>query len=289
MSTRAPSLKKTLKNKVRSILRKSRRATVRAFFSYEPKELVSALRTLGIAPGDSVMLHSAFEDHHGFRGSMDTLLDTFIETVGPDGNLLMVSLPYRTSTLEYLTKLKQFDVRKTPSAMGLVSEFYRRRKDVLRSLHPSHPVLVRGPRAEWFIEGHETSLYPCGPASPFGKLAEARGKVAFFNVSFAYFTFFHHLEHLVQDRLPFPLYHDPPFEVPVIDRNGERHMVKTLAYSQQALRRRRFEVLENWLWTHGVIRKGRIGASSLLLVRIEDVLKAVDDMTRQGVLFYELD
>jgi aminoglycoside 3-N-acetyltransferase len=286
--TPTTSIKKRLKNKFRSIYRKSRRLTVRAFFSYEPTDLSRALRTLGVRSGDSVMLHSAFEEHHGFRGTVETLIDAFIDAVGADGNLLMVSLPYRSSALEYLTNLKQFDVRKTPSAMGLVSEFFRRRRGVLRSVHPTHPVLAWGPRASWFVEGHETCTSPCGPGTPFAKLREAGGKVAFFNVPFAYFTFFHHLEHVVQPHLPFRLYHDPPFDVQVVDRDGKRISVRTLAFSRETLRRRRFEVLEAWLWKQGVIRKGRVGASSLLLVELDQVMQAVEDMTRQGIFFYDI-
>jgi len=282
------SLKKALKNKIRAIYRKSRRATVRTFFSYEPSALIRGLHELGIQSGDNVMFHSAFEEHHGFRGSIETLIDTLIESVGPDGNLLMVSLPYRSSALQYLEGLKKFDVRKTPSAMGLVSEYFRRRSNVLRSAHPSHPVLACGPRAAWFVEGHETCATPCGPGTPFAKLREAGGKVGFFNVSFAYFTFFHHLENVLQPHLPFQLYHDPPFDVPVVDRNGKEIRVRTLAFSRETLRRRRFEVLEAWLWKHGIIRRGRIGASSLLLVDLDDVMSAVDDMIRQGVFFYDM-
>jgi aminoglycoside 3-N-acetyltransferase len=249
---------------------------------------VRALRALGIRAGDSVMFHSAFEEHHGFRGSLETLIDTLIESVGPEGNLLMVSLPYRTSALEYLGNLKKFDVRKTPSAMGLVSEFFRRRNGVLRSAQPSHPVLAHGPKAAWFVEGHEACTFPCGPGTPFAKLREIGGKVAFFNVSFAYFTFFHHLEHVMQSSLPFQLYHDPPFDVPVIDREGKQILVPTLAFSRETLRRRRFDVLEAWLWKTGVIRRSRVGASSLLLVDLKDVMDSVEEMTRRGILFYDL-
>jgi len=172
--------------------------------------------------------------------------------------------------------------------MGLVSEFFRRRADVLRSVHPSHPVLASGPRAPWLVSGHENALYPCGPGTPFAKLREIHGKVAFFNVSFAYFTFFHHLEHVVQPHLPFALYHDPPFDVPTIDRDGNALSVRTLAFSRETLRRRRFEVLEAWLWKEGVIRKARIGASSLLLVELDDVMRSLESMIEQRTFFYDL-
>ena len=246
-----------------------------------------ALRAVGIQPGDSVMLHSAFELHHGFRGTSQDAIDAFLGTLGPQGNLLMVSLPYRSSSLDYVSKLKVFDVRRTPSAMGLVSEFFRRRQGVVRSAHPTHPVLAYGPRAEWFVEGHEQCLYPCGPGTPFDKLLQSGGKVAFFNVPFVYFTFFHYLEHLVSANLDFPLYAEPPFDVQVIDRNGGRLVVRTHVFSSEAIRRRRFEVLEDMLRAKGLIRRVRVGASVLLLVDLGEVVIAVKEMTAQGVYFYD--
>ena len=105
---------KHFKNKLRAAYRVVERLTVKLFFSYGTKELVCGLRTLGIASGDNVMLHSAFEQRRGFRGSIDELIGVFLEAVGPQGNLLMVSMPYRSSSLEYLSKRKAFDVGKAP-------------------------------------------------------------------------------------------------------------------------------------------------------------------------------
>ena len=83
---------RTVKNKLRSLHRKARRSVVRSFLSYDSDELVKALRRLGISPGDSIMLHSAFEPHHGFRGSLEAAIDAFLEAIGPDGN---ASVPWR--------------------------------------------------------------------------------------------------------------------------------------------------------------------------------------------------
>jgi aminoglycoside 3-N-acetyltransferase len=285
---RGDQLVRTAKNKLRSVHRKARRGVVRLFLSYGSDELVEALHKAGVEPGDSIMLHSAFEPHHGFRGSVEEAIDAFLEALGPQGNLLMVSLPYRTSSLDYLSKLKCFDVRKTPSAMGLVSEFFRRRDGVLRSAHPTHPILASGSRSEWFIEGHEQCLYPCGPGTPFEKLLQVGGKAVFFNVPFAYFTFFHYLEHHVSANLNFPLYHEPPFDVPVINGRGEKILVRTTVFTNQVIQRRRFEVLEGWLWRQQVIRKTRVGASTLLTADLKDVVRAVDEMTKRGVFFYDM-
>jgi aminoglycoside 3-N-acetyltransferase len=261
---------------------------VNAVLSYDTERLRETLRSLGVQTGDSVMLHSAFGRDHGFRGSIEQLTDAFIDVVGPEGHLLMVSLPYRSSSLEYLRNLKHFDVRNTPSMMGLVSEFFRRRGDVLRSAHPTHPVLVRGPRAEWFVADHPDCLYPCGPGSPFDKLAQVDGKVVFFNVPFDTFTFFHHLEHLVSPQLPFRLYADEPFRVPIIDGNGEQRIVTTYVFSLDAISRRRFAVLEAALRQRGSIQQRRIGNSRIQSIRVRDAIDCAMEMSRDHTYFYDM-
>jgi len=267
----------------------ARRIAVRTFRSYEAADLLRAIRSLGVAPGDAVMLHSAFEPHHGFRGSVNDLINVFLQAVGPSGHLLMVSLPYRSSSLAYLQSGKRFDVRRTPSMMGMVSEIFRRRAGVLRSLHPTHPILVFGPQAKQFVAAHPLCRYPCGPGTPFDELARADGKVLFFNAEFGTMTFFHWLEHMVHQQLPFALYTDEPFEVPVIDADGNSRTVTTYAFTLDAIRRRRFERFEQAMHERGAIRSRRVGNSRLLAVDLKDAIACTQDMLRAGRLFYDID
>jgi aminoglycoside 3-N-acetyltransferase len=269
-------------------LLEARRLYVRAFRSYDHEQLMNCLRSLGVRRGDSVMLHSAFGAQYGFQGTIEELTDAFLDAVGPEGTLLMVSLPYRTSSLEYLSRVKYFDVRKTPSMMGLVSEYFRHRAGVRRSLHPTHPVLAFGARAEWFIAGHEKCEYPCGPGTPFDKLEQVDGKVVFFNVEFATFTFFHYLEHRVSPEMPFSLYTEQPFTVPVFDSGGESTTVTTFVFSLEAIRRRRFAILEDELRHRGLIHARRIGNTRLELIRVRDAVECAHDMCRKGQYFYDL-
>lgn len=261
---------------------------VRAFLSYDDKALLSALRGLGVASGDAVMLHSAFNRTHGFRGSIEQLTKVFTDAVGAEGHLLMVSLPYRSSSFAYVSKIKSFDVRKTPSMMGMVSEIFRRRPEVLRSLHPTHPVLVRGRRAREFIDGHSDCRHPCGPGSPFDKLAAEDGRVVFFNVAFDTYTFFHYLEHMVSPRLPFALYTEAAFDVPVVDQAGQPRIVTTHVFSPEAIRRRRFDLFEAALRRHGLIREVRLGASRIQSVRVRDTIACVGEMASRGEFFYDI-
>jgi aminoglycoside 3-N-acetyltransferase len=261
---------------------------VRSFRSYDAARLQLALRELGIRAGDAVMLHSSFSAQHGFKGSIDDLTRAWLDAVGPGGHLLMVSLPYRTSSYQYLGKLKQFDVQKTPSMMGMVSELFRRRAGVVRSLNPAHPILAFGPRAEAFIAGHEDCVHSCGPGTPFDRLVEADGVVAFFNAEFGTLTFFHYLEHMVHKALPVRLYTETPFVSRVVDRQGEARTVTTYPFSPEIIPRRRFEVLEDTLRERGLVKTVRLGNTTLEAVRVREVVDCVREMASRGVYFYDL-
>lgn len=276
------------KNRVRGVFERLKVRWVKQFRSYGTEELVANLRALGVRPGDTIMLHSAFRQANGFQGSPVSVADAFLEAVAPEGNLLMVSLPTTGASHRYLQRLRLFDVRKTPSRMGLVSEFFRRRPGVRRSLHPSHPMLVFGPEAAWIVEGHEECLYPCGPGSPFDKALELDAKVVFFDTTLDKMTFFHWLEHRVQDRVALPLYLPEPFEVPVVDADGQNQMVKTYAFSPEIIELRRDSVLHREMWAAGIVRSRRVGNTRILLTSLKEVVACVDDMASRGVFFYDL-
>lgn len=258
------------------------------FRSYGCAELLQALRALGVQPGDTVMLHSAWSREHGFRGSVGELVDTFVEAVGPAGHLLMVTLPYRNAALDWLESGRRFDVRKTPSMMGMVSEVFRRREGVQRSLHPTHPIAVLGPDARRFIAAHPNCVHPCGPGTPFEEVLKADGRVVFLNVPIDTFTFFHYLEHLVHETLPFPLYTDTVYEAPVVDAEGRADTVRTHAFAREAIRRRRPERLYDALFAKGLVAERRVGATRLLAVKVRDAVAVTRELQRAGRLFYEL-
>ncbi len=280
-------LNSSQKTKLKALYLATKRLFIKRFLSYGSRELESLLHDLGVTSGDTVMLHSSFA-LSGFRGSPKELSDVFLRSVGPNGNLLMVSLPYSSSTYEYLQKKKTFDVRKTPSHMGMISESFRRREGVLRSFHPTHPVLAFGPKAEWIIADHDKCLYPCGPGSPFEKFSQLGGKVVFFNVPFSTITLFHYMEHLVERTLPFPLYLSEAFEVPSIDSTGKISMIKTRVFSPEAVRRRRPLILMEELDKQHLVRRKRMGNSRVMCVAALEAIACTEQMARAGKLFYDV-
>ena len=198
----------------------------------------------------------------------------------------MVSTPYFCSTSDYLQKDPVFNVRKTPSRMGIISEIFRRKKGVLRSLHPTHPVLAYGKDAAWIVEGHEECVFPCGKNTPFDKFRSLNGKILFFDVPFRTFTFLHYLEDMIKDSLPFPVYTEEPFTVRVIDYNGKEFDVKTYAFSDTAVQTRKPEILKKNFLKENLLIKKRIGKTKLMIVSAEDAVLCAQKMMKNNIYFF---
>jgi aminoglycoside 3-N-acetyltransferase len=284
-STLARYLDGPRKRAIKTKLHKVRHRLVRALRSYDSRQLVAELRRMGIADTDTLFVHSNFEPLSGFTGTPMDVVNALAGFVGERGNLLMVSIPFRGSAYDYLAQGKTFDVRKTLSMMGLITEMFRRRPGTVRSLHPTHPVLAAGRDAERLVADHEACRYPCGPGSPFEKFLALGGKILFFDVGFGSITFFHYVEHQLAADLPFPVYEERVFDAPVVDYAGQKRTVQTQAYSKGFPRSA--EKLEAEMLRQGKIARGRVGNSRLLLVTAADVVACQTAMVKSGNLPYE--
>jgi len=279
----------SVKNKslIRKIYFRINRIITNSFFSYDKDQLKNALLQMGIKEGDTIFLHSAFSYFNGFKGNPQDVINCLVEILGKDGNLLMVSMSYICSSYEYLIKNPLFDVRKTPSKMGIISEIFRRKKGVLRSLHSTHPVLAYGKDAEWLVEGHEKCLIPCGKDSPFDKFRSLKGKVLHFDVPFhGGFTFIHYLEDIIKEKLPFPLYTEEPISARMVDNDGKEIEIKTYVFSKRAVETRRVAAFGDHLSKHRVLKYKKIGKTRLLLISAEDAVLCTEKMMADNIVFF---
>ena len=277
----------TVKQKLslKSKYNKIRISVINTFLSYDSDMLKNKLREIGIEETDTLLVHSNFNPDSGFRGSPLDIVNALIDIVGTKGNLLMVSIPFRGSSYDYLIKYKPFHIRKTISMMGLVTEMFRRKEGVLRSLHPTHPVLACGKDSEWLIAGHEKCLYPCGVGSPFDKFRQLKGKILFFDVGFGAITFFHYVEDITKDMVPFPVYCEKPFNVKVYDKDNKEHSIETYAFNKNITRNA--YKLEREMARGNKIKVGKIGNSGLILVNAEDVVTCQTTMIKSKNFPYD--
>ena len=133
-----------------------------------------------------LMLHSSFDGLLPmYKGTARELVSALIELCGPKRTLVMPAFvmggrTYNTS--EYF-RTRPFDVRRTPSEMGLVAEIFRRTPQVLRSLHPTCSVCALGPLSGELTTGHHVSESGMSPDSPFGLMTRRHTAILGMGVS----------------------------------------------------------------------------------------------------------
>jgi aminoglycoside 3-N-acetyltransferase len=274
---------------LRSRLGALRRAYHERFHAYDAAQLRTRLAEAGIREGDVVLLHSSFRAMNGFRGKPQDVIGAVQEAIGPAGTLVMTSLAYTTSTKSYLESNPTFDVRRTPSQMGIVTEIFRRQRGVVRSLSATHPVLARGPDAARLVADHDRCVYPCGPGSPFERMLESDARMIYFDLPFIGFTFVHYIEHCLRDRLPFPLYEPVPMRTRVIDYEGQLREPECYVFTREASERRSVEVITGRMRRDGTAYWKRIGNTELVVAKMSDALATGLRLADAGQLPFDLE
>ncbi len=131
------------------------------------------LEALGVEPGDTLLVHASLRSIGKIPDAAETLVQGLLNALGNEGTLLMPALSYLTVTAEQPV----FDVSETPSCVGALPEYFRKREGTMRSLHPTHSVCGVGKYAAEILRVHIEDSSPCGAHSPFAKLAEYNGKI----------------------------------------------------------------------------------------------------------------
>jgi len=133
------------------------------------KDIKTGLRALGLKKGDNVGVHSSLSSFGFVERGADAVIDALLEVVGDEGTIVMPT--YSTNRIEvertpeeivmgvtWKFKILPFDPKEIPCWTGIIPETFRKRKDALRSLHPTHSIAVIGAKAKEIAEaGKELS------------------------------------------------------------------------------------------------------------------------------------
>jgi len=261
-------------------------AWIERFHAFSENELLAALRRLGVMPGDVLMVHASYAQFAGFRGNVGTAIRTLQGAVTEDGALLMPTLPFSGSAIEFVSSVPVTDLRRIPSHMGLLSDLFRRMPNATRSIHPTHPVAGWGRRAVTLLSEHAAATSPCGVHSPYHKLLEADGKILLAGVSIAALTFYHCIEELLEEQLPVQPFTARTYELRTLDAQGVLHLTRTRLYDPTVSTRRFGDPMVEPLKRRGYWRETRVGRLSLVLLHAREVLETVENMARAGMFCY---
>jgi aminoglycoside 3-N-acetyltransferase len=194
--------------------------------SFDTDELLADLSRRLTNDFEILMVHSSFDSMLPmYRGAAKDLVNGLIRFCGPNRSLVMPSfiMGGRTYDAAAYYQNRPFDIRTTPSDMGLVAEVFRRTPNVLRSLHPTCSVCALGPLAKELTTGHHLSKTGLSPDSPFGVMT--RRPTAILGLGVEYFrclTHVHTATHQMGDAYPIKFV-ERSTEVTLIDYDGTKH------------------------------------------------------------------
>ena len=276
-----------VKRLVRDRVKLARRAFVRALYSFDKQDFRKALERVGVRSGDVLMVHSSYDRFEGFRGSPSDVIQALQDAVSPGGTIMMPSMPFTGSTREWLNSGQVFDVRRTPSRVGLLTELFRRSPGVVRTVHPTHPVAIWGALAEEMSRDAHTSTTPCGRPSPFARLVDVGGQSLMLGAGIEYMTFFHAVEEFLEGDMPFSPFTAETFELHSKDAAGALMTSRLRLLEPHYSSRRRVAILTPELQRTGDWHETIVGRLSVLLLAADAVLKGCRSLAKQGIFCYD--
>ncbi len=237
-------------------------------------DLVAGLRQLGLPAGCTAMVHSSLSKFGYVEGGAGTVVAALLAAVGPEGTVMVPTSPFRGTQYAYLKSEPVFDVRHTPSLLGIVTETVRKWPGALRSLHPDHSVAAIGPLAADLLANHEKAPTCCGLATPYMRNVFLDGYILLMGVDNRNNTTLHAVEEMED-----PAQFSPDTFMPtVIDWSGRQFRTPVRAYAEN--RPRNFLAVEEPLLEAGIMQIGRIGEAEVRLIKALPMFRLVSGLLR---------
>lgn len=131
-------------------------------------EIEAFLGRTGISLGDTMLVHSSWKHLSSGHFTPAQLVKLLLSTVGVQGTLAMPAFPpYFMQKPDTI-----FDVKRTPSGGGMLSDGFRRYPGVKRSINLNHSVCAIGPQAEFLTRDHHKSETSWDQNSPYYRLRD---------------------------------------------------------------------------------------------------------------------
>jgi aminoglycoside 3-N-acetyltransferase len=232
-----------------------------------PDTLRSALDRLTVGGSDIMCVHSSLSSCGHFTAGAEGVLNVLSEFCD---TLCLPTHSYCYPDSQD-TPGPLFNAQTTPSVVGHLTEVFRKRPGVLRSIHATHSLAASGSLAEELCANHYWHDTPCGAGTPYSRLVEKRATVLMFGVTFAYYTPFHTAEWESGSNYAYV-----PGELNwlrVVDEAGEQ---RDCWSRRQGRTPPRFEQVGRFLERVGLVRQIPLGQSRLLFVpdcsKVHDLL-----------------
>jgi len=291
-------LRRTLSQQTRNRL-KRQKAGVRGrlaplyrarYGTFDAEDLRDELARQLLTDTEIIMVHCSLNDLHPmYVGDVRDLLGALIELCGAERTLAMPAFFFggpQGDPAAYYAARPLFDVRRQPSEMGLLSEVFRRRGGVRRSLHPAASVCALGPLADELTEAHHLASTTFGEGTPFARMAERQTMI--FGIGIEYFRCLsqvHAAEDLLGDRYPLEL-RTRRVPVQLKDADGTLHDFDLLGVPEGVEWPRRVERLEQLLSPDELVQ-WRFHGAPLFATTASRVTEVLIEAALRGETIYD--
>jgi len=234
-----------------------------------------------------LMVHSSVNHMKPmFDGSALDLVRMLVDWVGPQRTLAMPAFffgaPGTAGAYDTFRQNPRFDLRRTPSQMGLATELFRRWPGVVVSRHPVYRMAALGPLAAELTAGHEHAESPAGLGTPFEVMARRDTLIIGIGKPMQVMTQAHHVEGAMGDAFPVPSSVAEPLPMTLADGKEEIPFLLTRRgyegrFDMWRLRRMMTrETLREWSFHHVPLFAARAG----------EVTRAQVAAARRGLTLY---
>ncbi len=237
--------------------------------------LMDEFRTLGMAAGDTIFVHSAYSTlsraEGGVQGGPQTVVDAILEAIGSDGTLIMPTFNY-----DFL-KGTPWDIRTTPSQMGVLTELVRNDPRARRMFHPVYSMAAIGRHADELAAHRSNDCF--GETSIFSKFREWDAKILIIGLPYSKsITFLHHCEQMAGVDYRFL----KEFKGVAIDAQGKPHDETITMFVRDVDKGvvLDFEPI-GALLDNQVVQKRPIGLGDVRLMKCSDVFRVAVQAMRE--------
>lgn len=246
------------------------------------EDIKTGLRKLGLKRGHNVGVHSSLRSFGYVEGGADTVIDALLETVGPEGTVVMPTYSNNKEKLELTEEDKKlgitgkarrlpYDPEKTSCWTGKIPDIFWRRKEAVRGTNPQFSQAAIGKRAKELSQGIIVS------SISWDRLLEADGYMLLLGVTLACCSAMHLAERIVfypPNYVPnLPQSPEPPKTLKELMEKYDREGIRVSASYPGKLCYPCFAEMEEPCKKHGIMKMTKIGDATVRLLRLKELIE----------------
>jgi len=243
-------------------------------------ELVLNFQKAGLTSGDVLLVHSSYKSFGGVEGGPQTVIDAIRSILTDEGTLIVPTFNYD------FCDGKPFDIKKTPSKMGIISELVRTDSNSKRTLDPVFSFAILGKYRDYVAD--LKSEHSFGSNSIFAKLRELDAKIMIIGLTYnESMTFFHHIE----ETQGCDYRYFKEFKGTIINYDDVKQDGKIVLFVRDIERgvQNAVDKMGSIMEQEGIVKNTVIGESEIKIMNVNDVYKrTVEEMKKNPYILIKI-